>query len=240
VEDKMQLSKRLQAVADFVTKGNRVADVGCDHAYTSIFLAKNQIAPLIIAMDINQGPIDRAKENIVKYGCQEQIDVRKSNGLEKLNIGEADTIIIAGMGGALMAQILTDRIEIMRSVHELILQPQSEIHKVRQLLTNQEFIIREENMLKEDGKYYVMMKATQKQANEKDINDKLTEEEHFHYGKLLLQGQNPVLKEFLLWDLKICNEIKIALGDNHTEQTAQRGKELQDRIELINRGLKYF
>jgi len=227
-------------VADFVTKGNRVADVGCDHAYTSIFLAKNKIASHVIAMDINQGPIDRAKENIIKYGCENQIDVRKSNGLEKLNIDEADTIIIAGMGGALMAQILTDKIEIMRSARELILQPQSEIHKVRQLLTNQEFIIREENMLKEDGKYYVILKATKRHTHEEDITCLLTDEEHFHYGKLLLQGQNSVLKEFLLWDLNLCNEIKIALRDNYTEQVALRGKELQDRIELINRGLKYF
>jgi Predicted SAM-dependent methyltransferase len=240
MEDKMQLSKRLQAVADLVTKGKRVADVGCDHAYTSIYLAKYQIAPRVIAMDINQGPIDRARENIIKYGCNGQIETRKSNGLEKLNVGEADTIIIAGMGGALMVQILTDKMDVVKSVKELVLQPQSEIHKVRQLLTEQEFIIIEENMLKEDGKYYVIMKAVPKVTMADEIPYRLSAKEHYHYGKLLLEKENAVLKEFLLWDLSICNDIQKALELNQSEQATQRLAELRERTELIHSGLEYF
>ncbi|HHV11197.1 MAG TPA: SAM-dependent methyltransferase [Clostridiales bacterium] len=155
----VRLSKRLQAVADFVTPGSRVADVGCDHAYTAIYLAGHGIAPGIVAMDVNQGPIDRAKENIRKYGYSDIIETRRSDGLEKLAAGEADTILIAGMGGALMIQILTNKKEVLQSVKELVLQPQSEIHKVRHMLQEEGFLIVGEDMVKEDGKYYFIMRA---------------------------------------------------------------------------------
>jgi tRNA (adenine22-N1)-methyltransferase len=236
----MQLSKRLQAVADLVSPGNRVADIGCDHAYTSVYLAKNKISPHIIAMDINQGPIDRAKTNILKYGCNNIIETRKSNGLEKLEAGEADTIIIAGMGGALTNQILTKRIEVMKSVRELVLQPQSEIYKVRRMLTEQGFIIINENMLKEDGKYYVMMKAVPIIGAEHTESFRLVKEEQFHYGRLLLDQKNPVLLEYLLWDLDICRKILTNIENEQTENAQLRVKEMKDRIQLITCGLEYY
>lgn len=236
----MQLSKRLQAVADLVTPGNRVADVGCDHAYISIYLASHQISPQLIAMDINQGPIDRARENIVKYRCEGLIDVRKSNGLEKLEAGEADTILIAGMGGELTNQILTKRMEVINSVRELVLQPQSEIYKVRQMLSEKHFLIIRENMMKEDGKYYMMMKAVPGEPMENPEEYRLYRDEHYHYGRLLLEQQNPVLKEFLLWDLEICRNIMNTLVNERTENALTRRDEIRERIELIGSGLGYY
>lgn len=236
----MQLSKRLQAVADLVTPGNRVADVGCDHAYTSIHLSMQQVSPHIIAMDVNQGPVDRAKENIKKYGYENRIEVRKSDGLEKLRIGEADTILIAGMGGALMIQILSEYPELLKSISELILQPQSEIYKVRRFLTEHEFIIINENMIKEDGKFYIMMKAVAGRNLKDTEKYLLTEREHFHYGRLLLEQRHPVLKEFLQWDLGICEEIHRTLSGAKSENSLQRQDEIIERINLIHSGLKFF
>lgn len=236
----MQLSKRLQAVADLVTQGNRVADIGCDHAYISIYLAEHEIAPQIIAMDVNQGPIDRAKENILKYGYQELISTRKSDGLEKLEPGETDTILIGGMGGALTIDILTARPEVLNSVRELVLQPQSEIFKVRQMLGEKGFLIINENMVKEDGKYYVMMKAVPQHTAMVSEPYLLTREEHYHYGKLLLEQKHPVLKKFLMWDLGLSEGIMEALKNEKTENSLSRRKEIEDRINLIHTGLSYF
>lgn len=236
----MQLSKRLQAVADLVTPGNRVADVGCDHAYIPVYLAEHKISPHIIAMDINQGPIDRAKDNIIKYGYQDEIESRRSDGLDKLEAGEADTVLIAGMGGALTIQILTGQPWVLKSVRELVLQPQSEIHKVRQMLHQYDYLITEENMVKDDGKFYTMMKAVPRNLI-KDIQAySLAEKEHFYYGRLLLEQKHPVLHEFLLWDLNMSQEIMSTLQKEPTENAMLRIDELQDKIGLIHNGLGYY
>ncbi len=236
----MQLSKRLQAVADLVTKGNRVADVGCDHAYTSIYLAENKISPRIIAMDINRGPILRARENIKRYGCENRIETRLSDGLKKLEPEEADTVIIAGMGGGLTVQILTERSDIIKTIKELVLQPQSEVFKVRHMLTDNNFLITEENMVYEDGKYYVMIKAVPQQNVVNKGDFLLTEEEHFLYGRLLLERRNQLLHDFLNWDLAICKDIVSSFQNKNSENIVQRQIEIEEKISSIKKALTIF
>jgi len=236
----MQLTKRLQAVADFVTPGSRVADVGCDHAYISIYLARNKISPSIIAMDINKGPLERAKSNIERYGCERVIETRLSDGLEKLKPGEADSIVVAGMGGPLMVKILSEGRESMLAARELILQPQSEIYKVRQFLKEQQFAITAENMVIDEGKYYFIMKAIRRDiCSEPEAYD-LCKKEHFHFGRLLLENRHPVLKSYLLWDLEICESILKALEDETSEKALERRQQVGERIELIRCGLEYY
>lgn len=236
----MQLSDRLLAVTKLVTPGNRVADVGCDHAYTSIFLVEQGISPYVIAMDVNQGPIDRARENIIRYGQKAYIDVRKSNGLEKLEPGEADTVLIAGMGGRLTLQILSDYPKVTASIRELVLQPQSEIHLVRRTLQDMGFLIVKENMLKEDGKYYVMMRAVPKVLIEDECPYVLTEDEHYYYGRQLLEQRNSVLVEYLEWEKELLENIVSTLSKETTENTDQRKKEIKDKLDLIKKGLGYY
>lgn len=236
----MQLSKRLHAVASLVTPGYRVADIGCDHAYTSIYLAENRISEHIIAMDVNQGPIDRARENIVKYGFADKIETRRSNGLEKLKPGEADILLIAGMGGALTNQILEEGLEIFEQAREVILQPQSEIHKVRKMLEEHHFLIAEENMLMEDGKYYMMMKAVPEKYADTWEAYSLKNREHYYYGRLLLEGRNPVLYSYLNWEQGLCEEILQILRAEQTGNALARGREIEEKLDLIQDGLKYY
>ncbi len=236
----MQLSKRLQTVAELVTPGNRVADVGCDHAYTSIYLAKKELSPHIIAMDINRGPIERARENIKRYGYESIIEVRRSDGLQLLQPGEADTILIAGMGGVLMRQILTNRSEVLAGTKELILQPQSELSLVRELLLSYGFYITAESMLIDEGKYYVCMKA---EAGRGILNPgpyELTKKEHFYYGRLLLEQKHPVLREYLSREKQQLETIQTALAEVTTAQTLQRQKEILQELELVECGINYY
>ncbi|MBE5968348.1 MAG: SAM-dependent methyltransferase [Lachnospiraceae bacterium] len=236
----MHLSNRLQAVADLVTPGNRVADIGCDHAYISIYLVEHKISPHVIAMDVNQGPIDRAKENIKKYGYAGRIETRRSDGLEKLNAGEADAVLIAGMGGGLTIQILTRYMDVTKSLKELILQPQSEIHLVRRAVREMGFTITEENMMKEDGKYYVMMRA---EANAFVADKQSYEpvgEEHDYFGRLLLERRNPVLREFLWKEEQRCRTILKALEEEPTENSLERQREVKEMLERMDMALGYY
>ncbi len=155
----MVISKRLQQIADMVTPGHIPADIGTDHAYVPIHLLLEQKAGKAYAMDIGAGPLDRAREHIRAEGLVEKIEVRQSDGLKELKPGEADTVIIAGMGGALTVRILTDGMHVLERVRELVLSPHSEIEKVREWVLTHGFEITDEEMLIDDGKFYTVLRA---------------------------------------------------------------------------------
>ena len=213
------LSERMLRTAGFVSRGNRTADVGCDHAYTSIYLAEQGIAPQVIAMDVNAGPLARAKENVKKFGVEEKISLRLSDGLEALLPGEADTILIGGMGGPLMERILSAYSEKVAGVKELVLQPQSEIGAFRRFLQRIGFRITEEDMLYEDGKYYTILRA------EHGTEESWTEEEYL-YGKYLRKDAYPVLAEFLAQERETTREVLKGLSEAGTEKAEKRKAEL--------------
>lgn len=215
----MELSKRLQTVAGAVTPGNRMADIGTDHGYVPIYLLKNKICPSALAMDVNPGPLERAREHIHREGLEGPIKTRLSNGLEKLSPGETDSIVIAGMGGDLMCRILKAAPEILQKGVELILQPQSEWFKVRHFLADHGYGIEKEWFLEEEGKYYVIIRAVKNMDSRKEerrINqtgqdkEKITvsssvdliKELYFEYGYYLIHSKNPVLFEYLQKEAK--------------------------------------
>ena len=224
----IQLSNRLLAAAGMVTKGNIVADIGCDHAYTSIYLCQAGIAPKVIAMDVNKGPLVGAKAHVEEAGLTEQIDIRLSDGLQRLVPGESDSVLLCGMGGLLMIKILSDYPEATASLKELILQPQSEVGEVRRYLHKQGYEITKEHMLKEDGKFYVMMRAVKSelpQAYETECD--------YIYGKLLLEEKNPVLAEFLDREHRIRADVLTALSGQDTENANARKESLNREFSLI-------
>ncbi|MBP3569524.1 MAG: SAM-dependent methyltransferase [Lachnospiraceae bacterium] len=224
----MQLSNRLLAAAGMVTKGNIVADIGCDHAYTSIYLCQEGIAPRVIAMDVNKGPLQGAKLHVEEAGLTGQIEVRLSDGLAALTPGEADTVLLCGMGGLLMIKILSDYPETTASMKELILQPQSEVGEVRHFLHKQGYRITKEHMLKEDGKFYVMMRAEQCAKPQQ-----YETECEYLYGKLLLEEKNEVLKEFLGREHRLRSEVLKALSGQETENVRMRRETLQEEFRVI-------
>lgn len=232
----MELSARLKAVADMVTKGNRVCDVGCDHGYISIYLVKNGISPFVYAMDVNKGPLLRAKEHILAYGYADKIETILSDGLVALGDRESDALVCAGMGGRLIIKILHDGMEQVLKMKELILQPQSEIHLVREYLRNQGFYIDKENMVFEDGKYYPMMHVKVK-TDKKNENNPLFDK----FGPCLLVEKHPVLKDFLEYTKNTLDEIDTRLAaEEKTDKINKRISELKVQQKDVENALEYF
>lgn len=169
----IKISERLTVAASLVSRGNVLADVGTDHGYVPIYLVEKKVIPRAIAMDINRGPLERAKEHIAQYGMGEYIQTRLSDGVSALSLGEADTILIAGMGGGLVMHILEDGAVVCQSARELVLQPQSELERVRRYLHENGYVTDVEEMVEEEGKYYPMMRVhfePAKTANVKTVN----------------------------------------------------------------------
>ena len=217
----MQLSQRLSSVASMVTAGNCLADVGTDHGYVPIYLYERNIIPRAIAMDVNKGPLERAALHIAESGMKEAIETRLSDGLTALKPGEADSVVIAGMGGPLIIRILSAHPEVTESLKELILQPQSEISEVRIWLYEQGYEIVEEHMVFEDGKYYPMFKAVKNPEAEKLTNLE------YKYGKISVLGEPEVLRAYLVREIANKQTILQKLSEETTEKSKGRAVEIK-------------
>ena len=232
----MELSARLKAVAGMVTKGNRVCDVGCDHGYISIYLVKNGVSPYVYAMDVNKGPLLRAKEHILDYGYTDKIETILSDGLVALGDRESDALVCAGMGGKLIIKILTDGMEQVLKMRELVLQPQSEIHLVREYLRKQGFYIDKEDIIFEDGKYYPMMHVIIESENQNEDNPVFDK-----FGPCLLKENHPVLKDFLEYTKSTLDEINTRLvSEEQTDKITKRIEELKEQQKEVSVALEYF
>ena len=219
----IRLSNRLSALASLVSKGHRLADIGTDHGYIPIYLCQTGIIPSAIAMDIGKGPLQQATAHIKQQGLSSRIRTRLSDGLTALQPGEADTILIAGMGGGLVSE-------------ELILQPQSEIAQVRAYLRTHGFRILEEEMILEDGKYYPMMKVVQETASgQREETVQVQVEDAF--GPVLLQKKHPVLKEWLQRELKTVDTLA---AQPENERITIRMAQVQEKRQLILEALKRY
>ena len=229
----MELSKRLQAVADLVSDGMVVADVGTDHGYIPIYLVETKKSPKAFAMDVNEGPLLRAKEHIAEHGLCDLIQTRQSDGARNLQEQECDCVVIAGMGGALTVKILEEGKMIFRSLKEFILQPQSELMKTRQYLVENGYHIVEEDMVLEDGKFYPMMKVINGPSPDLDKVE-------LRYGKRLLGQKHPILKEFLEKEVRTKEQILHSLNMGTGLHIESRRKEIQEELEEIRYALQRY
>lgn len=206
-----------------VTEGSRLADVGTDHGYIPIYLCSRNKIPSAIAMDINKGPLMRAKEHIRAYGMQDRIETRLSDGVEALQPGEADSVVIAGMGGGLVQKILREGEAVLSRIGELILQPQSELGDVRKFLYENGYQITGEKMVFEDGKFYPMLRAVP--GSMPCLSDI-----EWEYGPFLLEESHPVLAAYLVKEEQILQGVLENLSAVCTEKGEARRREIMRRL----------
>lgn len=229
----MDLSLRLNAIMQMVSPCKGAADVGCDHGYLAISLIENKLAKKVVAMDVAKGPLSRARENIEKAGLQNQIETRLSDGVTKLVAGEVDTVIMAGIGGNLMMRLLENGKDILQTVTELVLSPQSEIEQVRRYLLSNGYIIADENMIVDEGKTYVILKV-------RHGAEKYEKRCQYRYGKILLEKHSDILKDSLEKEKSQLMFIQDSLEDSKTESGITRLKEIAKNLECIEEGLSYY
>lgn len=152
-----QLDNRLLLCAQWVPDGAKVADIGTDHAYLPIWLAKSGRIASAIAADVREGPLARARENILRYHVQSTVTARLSDGLSAVCPEEADTIIIAGMGGELIAEIIAKTPWLKGSGKTLILQPMTSALELRVFLAQQGYALQREEAVLSLGRLYTVM-----------------------------------------------------------------------------------
>jgi len=223
------ISTRMKTIADMVPMGLSVADIGCDHGFVSIYLVMQRKAPFVLAMDVNEGPLLRAKEHIEQYEMEDFINTRLSDGAVKLNRGEVEAAVIAGMGGKLTIKILEESFDKFKAMKSIVLSPHSDIPAVRNYLTDKGYCIQDEEMVFDEGKYYTIIRCQWD-----GISKALTVAE-LEYGPMLIEKKSQVLKEYLVSETEKLTEIKDRLkGDgNHSERVNEISEMLKRISEVL-------
>ena len=223
----IHLSKRMQMVADLLPGGWTVADVGCDHGFVSIYLAERDIVPGVIAMDVNEGPLQRAETHVREHHLEDRIEIRLSDGLKAVQTGEVDGAVIAGMGGRLILKILQDCPEKVKHMKGLVLQPQSDWELLRTALWQSGFSFVSESMTEEDHKFYTAFLVSFTGRHDRDLTP-----EEAAFGPLLLQKRDEVLLKYIRKEKKKFQEIAARIEKGKTGKT-----DVEQKIGLLNRAL---
>ncbi len=243
----VSLSKRLESIVELAGHGDTLCDVGCDHAHVPIRLLQNGQFRKAIGMDVIEGPLGKARGNLELYGMTDDVELRLSDGLDAFQEGEADTLVVTGMGGTLMRGILLREPDKTRSFNALVLGPQSDPDKVRAAVRELGFSLEDERLIYEDGKYYPVLRAVvaaqhstdPQQRREPDLQgfrsagpalfppeipEKLCREAEDLFGPVLLRRRDPVLREFLVRRIavleKIMNSVSLAAEGQRTKEKA--------------------
>lgn len=220
---KIKLSNRLSAVASFVPKGSKVADIGTDHGYLAVHLVSNDICPVVIATDRAKGPLKAAEQLVGLLSLEHKIQTRFGDGLKPLAVGEVDTVCIAGMGGMTIRDIVLQSADVAASVKRFILQPQRNNGVVRQFMCDNGFKIVAEDLVEEDGFFYEIMVL---EAGEMTLTPDEAE-----FGPLLLAEKHPLLTDFLELKIKDSERLLVAMANNNSEDSITRKDQLKSHID---------
>lgn len=236
----IELSKRMQSVADMIQPCDAVGDIGCDHAFVSIYLVEQHRAKRVIASDVRRGPITIAKRNIEAMNLSDQIEIRMGDGLDTIVPGEVNAVVLAGMGGMLMIDILERGEEVVTRCDQLVLQPQSDIEKVRRYLAEKGYHLADEQMLIDAGKYYNLLDVRVHEMVQKDEYDcsKLADDWCYMYGGSLLRKKDPVLRSWLVKRRETTAGLINSLSGKNTENAAKRLKTVKAEQKTICAVLK--
>ena len=228
----IKLSQRLQAIADLVPEGAKVADIGTDHGFLPCYLAQSGKAELVIACDVNAQPLALAQKNITDYNVGDKVSTRLGNGLAVLNPGEVDTVTIAGMGGALMIDILDASPMVVDRLKRIVLQPNVGAEAVRIWAEKNRWQIVAEDLIRENDIFSVII------VLEQGRSDRFMSAVELYLGPKLLAEHHPMLGLYISEEWEKTQHILDQLAKSDSEESRKKEKQLRQKWEDINGVIK--
>ena len=223
---KIPLSDRLRACCNFISPGDRVADIGCDHGYLSIYLLTQGIASSVIASDINEGPLQSAKVNAEKFGIREKIAFFLSDGVQNIP-RDFDTLVCAGMGADTMISILEAAPWLRSNRYRLILQCQSKRPMLRRYLSDNGWHIARETLVKEGKFFYPIMEVIYAPGH-------ILTDAQCYITPALLADNSPLLPEFIQWVTDALQTAVTGLARNGGEKYEEQ-RSILETLKSLNR-----
>jgi len=227
-EDKImiKLSKRLQQIANFVPLGTKVADIGTDHALLPCYLVLERICPQAIASDVNEGPLDAAKRQIRALLLTDRISLRLGDGLQILETGEVQTVIIAGMGGGTIRDILDTSPQIVKKLQRIILQPNVSAELIRLWAFENKWKIVDEELVFEGNLYYeIIVLEPGKMILEDEI--------YFFLGPKLVEKYHVHLVPYLKKQERAEQEILRQLEKSNKEEAKKKAQAIKNKWDKV-------
>lgn len=222
----IKLSKRLSALAGFIPVGATFADIGTDHGFLAVYAVQAGISSRVVATDLRPGPLKRARAEVQRHGLTDAVDLRLGSGLTVLKPGEVDGVVIAGMGGETMVQILNASPAVVGSLSFLILQPMNESRMVREWLQQNRWHNNAEDLIWEDNRWFEAIRAVPGEGTWPNPI-------FFEVGYPLLANRHPLLGDYLDYLLRKNEKIIANLKNSRRADALEKRRALAQRIERL-------
>ncbi|GKX65592.1 tRNA (adenine(22)-N(1))-methyltransferase [Inconstantimicrobium mannanitabidum] len=225
----MELSKRLNMILSKVDRCECIADVGTDHGYVVVELIKRELCKKAIATDINKGPLEKAKTNIGFEGMLDRVYCRLGGGFFPIKKGEVNAVIVAGMGGNLIRDIILADMSKVKLMDYLVLQPAQNPEVLREFLYNNSFEVLDEDICEDDGKYYECFKV----KFNKDVKNVGTYDElDYEISSVLIDKGDSTIKNYISSKIESYEKILGYLKDN-SESAKERKHDLEEKVKRL-------
>lgn len=227
----VRLSERLEAVARHVLPGRPFADIGTDHAYLPAALLKQGAVPRAIAADIVSGPLAAARATVLAEGLEAQLEVRQGDGLQVLRPGEVDTVVLAGMGGPLMADLLAAApAGVLESLARLVLQPMAGEERLRLWLSAHGWRLVDEEIVAEDGRSYVIIAAEPGQETLSPLDAAV--------GPVLRRKGGPLFAEYVFAQRQQAKQALLGAKRSDRPEARERAMHLATQVVMLDRAYR--
>lgn len=263
----MKLTPRLNLISELVSKGSKIADIGTDHGYIPISLLMNKKIEYAILSDINKGPLENANKEVIRNNMKDMTSLRLGSGLETINVGEVDEVIIAGMGGILISEIIEKKYDLSKKFNKLILQPMQASEELRKYLFDKNFEILDECFVREEHRIYevIVAKYNKNQSktkynsleqykkhlkllycnyventNKNNNIDKVLDDIYYEVTPVMLSNKNILLFQFIDNKINECNTILSKINQVNSVNIQDRKNYLITKKILLDLMIKYY